>query len=227
MNQIQRFRIWAEKHRKKEGIICHFYYSDKQTIMGRTKKPRQKQYYTRVDYAYFNLFCDSQEWFVKGTPEHGISGLSSQGYERSQVPCLNCYEINGKFYKALEAPEEEWNKEYEIGLILSKEGIRARFGEDRVKDVKLWREEDKKPRPPPKLSWCYDIGRKRAGTLSPFNRCGIVRIRIQKCRSLGIAIESIPIETIRGLLVKRGKCHAVRRFLQGKGWNELEIFPLL
>jgi hypothetical protein len=226
MSHIERFRYWAEKCRRKEGIICHFYYADKERNRdGKNKKAKQKQYYTKVDYAHFNLFSDSQDWLVKGTPEHGISGLTSRGYEKSQVPCLNCYEIDGKFYRALGAPEEQWNKRYELGIIFSKQRLKVHFGENKVKDVELWNH--KNQRPPPRLCWFYDIGKGRVGPLRPFNRCHVVRVRIPKSRTLGIAIKPMPREAIRGIIVKRGTCEIIRKLLEVKGWDDIKVFPLL
>jgi hypothetical protein len=59
MQELTRFKRWAERGR---GLLCHFYEAE----------GKQKQYYTKLDYAYFNLFTDSPNWVIKGTIGHGI-----------------------------------------------------------------------------------------------------------------------------------------------------------
>jgi hypothetical protein len=107
-------------------MLCHLYEAE---------GTRQKQYYTKVDYAYLNLFCSSKEWLVKGTTEHGMRSL---GTKKSRVPCLNCYQISDDFYEALEKHLVQNKKRYEFGLVLNKRALRKHFGESNVRDVDLW-----------------------------------------------------------------------------------------
>lgn len=72
MKETTRFKRWANKERKGRGLVCHFYEAG----------GKQKQYYTKVDYAYFNLFNESPSWIIKANPQFTvnllitISGLS-------------------------------------------------------------------------------------------------------------------------------------------------------
>jgi len=58
MKDLTRFRRWADQRRRRRGLLCHFYEGISE---------RQKQYHTKVDYAYFNLFSESPDWIIKGT----------------------------------------------------------------------------------------------------------------------------------------------------------------
>ncbi|MCW4047892.1 MAG: hypothetical protein NWE99_10115 [Candidatus Bathyarchaeota archaeon] len=62
MSQIVRFIEWAEEERVRRGLMCHFYMAES-----------DKQYYGKIDYAYFNLYSDSRNWLVKGTPKHELA----------------------------------------------------------------------------------------------------------------------------------------------------------
>jgi hypothetical protein len=74
MNEVSKFVKWAKEKIAWRGLICHFYIAES-----------QKQYYSRTDFAYFNLFCDSRDWVVKGTTGHGIR---SQRGKVHQLPAL-------------------------------------------------------------------------------------------------------------------------------------------
>lgn len=217
MKELTGFKRWANRHRRGRGLLCHFY-----EVEGK----KQKQYYTKSDYAYFNLVSGSPDWVVKGTTEHGIT---SRGGKTSQVPCLNCYQINNDFYEALNEHLKQVRKKYEIGIVLSKLAVKRHFGEDKVRDIELWDHRDS--RPPPAKCWLYDIRRARR-SLIPFNYCHVVRIRMPKTRLYGMPIGVIPRRAIMGLLVRKdGYDHnTLSRLLRKKKWDEtegFEIFPLL
>jgi hypothetical protein len=184
MKELTRFRRWANSHRPGRGLLCHFY-----TVEGK----KQKQYYTKPDYAYFNMFSNSPDWIVKGTTGHGI--CSERG-KVSSVPCLNCYKVNDAFYEGLETLLEEGNKKYELGLLLDKSALKRVF---EVIDVLPWNH--KGSRPPPPECWKYDIPTKKAA-LYPFNYCDVVRIRIPFSRIYDMPIAEIPGDATMGILVK-------------------------
>ena len=208
------FKRWANSNRKGRGLLCHFYDAESK---------KQKQYYTKSDYAYFNLFCSSPEWIVKGTTNHGIQ---SEREKTSQVPVLNCYQIDEAFFEALENHCDEATKKYELGIILNKRVLRDHFGEDKVKDVELWDHHDS--RPPPQECWKYDIATARR-SLWPFNFCRVVRIKIPRQSLYKIPIKGIPRNAIMGLIVKKEgyEDKAMTKLLNQKRWGNLEVFPLL
>lgn len=217
MKELTRFKRWANRHRRGRGLLCHFY-----EVEGK----KQKKYYSKSDYAYFNLFSNSPDWVVKGTIGHGIT--SREG-KTSHVPCLNCYQINDEFYEALDIHLKQGRKKYEFGIIFSKLAVKRHFGEDKVRDIELWDHRDS--RPSPAKCWLYDIPKARR-SLIPFNYCRVVRIRIPKTRLYGIPIGIIPRKAIMGLLVRRdGYDHSMlSKLLRKKRWEEnesFEIFPLL
>ena len=214
MKDLTRFRRWADQRRRRRGLLCHFYEGVSE---------RQKQYYTKVDYAYFNLFSESPDWIIKGTTSHGIT---SQRDRTSMVPCLNCYQVNEKFYCALEEHCGQSKRKYEFGIVLSKSELKRYFGEENVVDVGLW--DHHQQRPQPSECWRYDIATARR-SLIPFNYCDIVRIRIAKSSVYGIPISTIPRSTVMGLLLRQQGCNlsAIERRLRKKTWDEVEIFTLL
>jgi len=164
MKELKAFIRWANRERRRRGMICHFYIAE-------ISKEKQKQYYSKIDYAYFNLFCDSPDWIIKGTPEHGVR--SKRG-KPSPVPCLNCFEINGKFYDAIRQLSVEGNEKFELGLVLNKRMLRRRF---EVIDVST---KPPSPLPPPSECHYYDWPQQRARGLQPFHYCDVVRVEIPK-----------------------------------------------
>jgi len=210
-DEISRFIKWANKKSFHRGMLCHFYMEEKE---------KQKQYYTKPDYAYFNLFSSSREWLVKGTTEHGITSIRDK---RSPIPCLNCFEVNDKFYEALRKLSEEGNERFELGIILNKRKLKnLHFKVIFVSKL------TKPPDPFPPLNQChhFDWASKR-GALWPFNRCDVVRVEIPKSDLLGIPIAPVPYHTIMGVLVKRDQYDDVIELLDWKRFDETEVFPLL
>lgn len=198
-------------------MICHFYLK---------VKKKQLRYYTKSDYAYFNLFSDSQDWLVKGTTGHGIRNHRDRP---SKVPILNCYQIDNEFYEALETLCDDTANNPELGIIFNKRELRRCFGEENVRDVELW--DHQKPRPSVDKSWQYDIRTKRTA-LWPFNYCKVVRIEIPHSRFYGLPIKAIPRSAIMGLLVKQEgfEEEELSKLLRIKKWEEIEdfeFFPLL
>jgi len=214
MQELTRFKRWAERNRAGRGLLCHFYEAE----------GKQKQYYTKLDYAYFNLFSNSPNWVIKGTIGHGIR--SKRG-KPSQVPCFNCYQVDEEFYMALKAYCKESYTKYGIGIIFSKRRIKNLFGDDNVMDVEKW--DFRKNRPSPGECWKYDIGGKPRKKLWPFHNCQVVRIRIPPSNLYSLPIASIPKEAITGLLVKKEgyNIKMMEKILENKRWKAIEIFPLL
>jgi hypothetical protein len=212
VKELTRFRRWADHNRRGRGLLCHFYERDS-----------KKQYYTDSGYAYFNLFSDLSDWIIKGTTNHGIR---SEREKTCQTPVLNCYQIDEKFYEALEEHCNDASKKYEFGVILSKKELRHHFGEENVANIELWGFKERKP--PPSECWRYDVwsGRKR---LWPFNNCNVVRVRITRSRLYGMPIKTIPSAAIMALLVKTEGFEekAMSKLLKQKRWKDVEIFPLL
>jgi hypothetical protein len=213
MKELTRFKRWANGHRSGRGLLCHFY-----TVEGK----KQKQYYTKPDYAYFNIFSNSPDWIIKGTTGHGIS---SERGKVSSVPCLNCYKVDDTFYEGLETLVEEGNQKYELGLILDKAALRKVF---KVVDVLPWDHKDS--RPPPSECYKYDIPAKKPA-LYPFNYCDVVRIRIPYSNLYDMPIARIPGDAIMGMLVKKDGYNdkALAELLSEK-WEDLgdfQPFPLL
>lgn len=213
MKKISKFVRWANRTRKRRGLICHLYIP-KST----------KQYYSKADYAYFNLHNDSDSWIVKGTPHHGIK--SAKG-KRSPVPCLNCFEINEKFYdalKELQARRDEIRITFELGVIFNKRKLKNFFGRKHVIDVST---DYPSPLPPPRECHYYDRPRKRITTLFPFNYCDVVRIEIPESEYNHLPIVCIPYDKIMGVLVKEKNHQSTSRLLRSKGWGDIKVFPLL
>ncbi|MFX0117172.1 MAG: hypothetical protein ACFFB3_21685 [Candidatus Hodarchaeota archaeon] len=213
MTEMSRFVRWANRKRKWRGLICHFYIP-KST----------KQYYSKTDYAYFNLFSDSYTWIVKGTPHHGIK--STRG-KRSPIPCLNCFEINPEFYdalKELQAHRDEVSSKFELGIIFNKRKLKNLFGRRHVIDVST---DYISPLPPPRKCHHYDRPRKRVATLFPFNYCDVVRIEIPKSELSDLPIIGMPYDIIMGMLIKEEDFAGINGLLESKDWNEIEVFPLL
>jgi hypothetical protein len=216
MNGIDRFNSWVAQRSKQGKLLCHFYYSTNGD--SENEDSAQKRYYTKVDYAYFNLLSRAKDWIVKGTMGHGIDSSSI-------VPVLNCYEVNKEFIKALNEPVDKWAADYELGIILDKKGLTYEYGRSNIADVKPWHYGN----PPCALSrtWCFDIFEKRRGVLDPFNWCDVVRLRIKRKKDLGIPLKLIPHYLIPALLVRRGNYHVMRKLLERKRWRDVEVFPLL
>lgn len=207
MGRIDEFVSWAKKISYRRGIVCHFYIPES-----------TKQYYDKTDYAYFNLFCNSKEWIVKGTVGHGIT---SQRGKRSPVPCLNCFEVDDEFYKAIKQLYAERNGKFELGILLNKRKIKNDFKVIPVSN------EHPKERPPPNKCHHYDNPRFKKGVLSPFHYCDVVRIEIPKSNLHEIPIGFIPYRAIIGMLVKQKDRRAIVDLLKIKEMDEVKVFPLL
>lgn len=193
-------------------MLCHFYYQPKNE-----KKEKQKKYYTKVDYAHFNLFNKSNYWMIKGTTGHGIDTTS-------EVPVFNCYKVNSEFIKALKKPVDRWKADYELGLIMDKEKL-AQGCETYLRDVTISYFGDSKNESMP--SWCLDRGRNRKGRLDPFNMCDVVRLRILRNRYLGVSMKTLNSDIVKAVLTKRGDGQSIRKLLDDKEWNDCKVFPLL
>ncbi len=206
MLNIKKFRSWAKKESHGRRLVCHFYIKDS-----------KNQYYDNSDYAYFNLFNKSKVWIVKGTPGHGIK---SRMGKQSKVPCLNCFEVNDEFYKAIKELGEYRNSRYEFGIILNKRKLKSHW---KIIDVSTeWPESI----PGPNRCHHYDNPRFRSGTLSPFNYCDVVRMEIKK-KTLEQPIAELPRNMIKSILVKKGTKSDIRKLLIKKGFENIKIFSIL
>lgn len=208
--EITRFIRWANRTRWRRGLICHFYIAKS-----------RKQFYSTTDFVYFNLFSDSPNWLVKGTPEHGIK---SQRGKCSPIPCLNCFEINDEFYEALRTLCDEENEKFEFGIIFNKRKLKNQFGKKRVIDVST---NPPFPLPPPKKCHHYDRPRKRIAALYPFNYCDVVRVEIPQSKFHKLPIKLIPYHIIMGMLVRQEDRPAIDNFLENKQLDEIDVFSLL
>jgi hypothetical protein len=213
MNELSKFTRWADKESPGRGLICHLYISES-----------EKQYYSKTDYAYFNLLSDSRNWIVKGTTAHGIA--SKRG-KVSLIPCLNLFEVDDKFYKALDLLSNEGNKRFDLGIVFNKRKLKGSFGKAKVVDVRpIVRPPD--PFPSPKECHHYDWARSRH-KLWPFNQCDVVRLEIPES-DFGLPIAIIPYQAIMGMLTRRKDYHGITKIVQDtKRWDtdKVQIFPLL
>ena len=207
MNSLDRFRRWAKEYSYRRGIICHFYISERDEAEedDADSKTKQRQYYTKTDYAFFNLFSKADEWVVKGTMHHGVR---DKYRDLCRVPCLNCFEVNKEFLKALGQLKIKGNDKFEVGVLFNKRKLRMHFGSDEVCDVDDWIKNGC-PKLPNKECWRFDNKRKRKGVLDPFNLCDVVRVRIPKSGLRRLPIYSIPLEYTVGLLVRKGDHRAI------------------
>lgn len=208
MRNVNEFIKWAKKETYRRGLVCHFYIHKS-----------KKQYYDKTDYAYFNLFCDSQDWIVKGTTGHGIS---SQRNKRSKIPCLNCFEVNDKFYKAIRKLSAGGNDKFKFGIILNKRILKKDFEVINVSTII-----PNGKRPPLNECHCFDIAHKRRWVLNPFNYCDVIRIEIPESEISEEPITRIPKRAIAGMLVKNDDSRAVNKLLKENGKGRINVFPIL
>jgi hypothetical protein len=218
LKRFEKFKTWIKENSYRRGIICHFYIAEREKKSEVTKKgkSKQKQYYTKADYAFFNMLSDVNHWIVKGTIHHGVKDKYG---DLCRIPCLNCFEVNKKFFKALRQLGEMGNDKFELGVLFNKRKLRNRY---EIRDVDEW---DYHPLPN-KQCWGYDIFSKRRKVLEPFNFCDVVRVKIPKGDLRGLPIELLPIDIVMGLLVRKEDYQVVRD-LPKVNENDLEVFPLL
>lgn len=213
MKSVAKFRKWARKVSKKKGLICHFYILEKD-------EQRDKQYYGKKDYVYFNLCSSSRDWIVKGTPHHGITDRHNKP---SEIPCLNCYQVNDKFFEALKQLQLEKSKKFEFGIILNKRKLKKIF---EVIKVRRWEYGKNSQKPRARKCHHYDDFRFRK-SLEPFNYCDVVRLEIPKQIFLKVPVTRIPYKALMGFFVTRGHKQAIRKLLKEKKMEQVKIFPLL
>lgn len=206
MKELEFIR-WAKRESLRRGMICHFYIAES-----------TKQYYDKTDYAYFNFFCDSRDWIVKGTLGHGIK---SQRGKTSPIPCLNCFEINDEFYKAFKKLCSEGNEKFELGIIFNKRKLKNRF--ETIDVSTEWPDQ----LPPPNQCHRYDNPRYRRGVLDPFNYCDVVRVEIPESNLHKIPIKAIPYQAVMGMLIKRKDRSAIVSLLKSKRMDKVKVFALL
>ena len=213
MSNLNKFSHWAEKESNRRGLLCHFYISGS-----------EKQYYSTTDYAYFNLFSESYDWIVKGTTGHGIA--SKRG-KTSTVPCLNCFEVNDKFFEALDRLSQQSNPRFELGIVLNKRKLKTKFGKSKMIEVDpVFKPPE--PFPSPRECHHYDWARSRR-KLWPFNKCDVVRLEIPES-DFGLPMAAIHYDTIMGMLTRAKEYRGIANMLQDiKKWNvaEIGIFPVL
>jgi hypothetical protein len=207
MTERSRFTRWVMRLSPRRGLICHFYIEEK-----------AKPFYGKVEFAYFNLFSSSRDWLVRGTKNHGIS--SARG-RKSQVPCLNCFEVNEGFCGAIKEYETDRNGRFEIGVIFNKRKLKKDF---EVINVSTNRPN---PLPPPNKCHLFDNPRFRVNVLRPFHYCDIVRVEIPAEVDQFPAVSSIRWDAIMGVLVKPRNQNDIARLLHDKGLEQVEIFGVL
>jgi hypothetical protein len=222
MKELEKFKRWVKECSYRRGVICHFYISKGDKEEEAKGKAKQVQYFTKADYAFFNLFSQADEWVVKGTIHNGVKDKYG---DLCRVPCLNCFEVNNKFLKALGQLNVNGNDRFEIGVLLNKRRVRMHFGKNEVCDVDDWMKTGC-PELPNKQCWKYDIFWKRRWVLDPFNFCDVVRIKIPKSGLRRLPIYPIPLENTFGLLVKRSDYVAILGLPKIKEYA-LEVFPVL
>lgn len=223
MRSLEVFKRWVDEYSYRRGIVCHFYISRPgNEEEDRDDEARQVQYFTKVDYAFFNLFNQAKEWIIKGTPHNGVRDKYG---DPCRVPCLNCFEVNKKFLKALKELGISGNSKFEIGVLFNKRGLRSHFGSDDVCDVDDWMKSGC-PELPNKQCWRYDIPWKKKGVLDPFNFCDVVRVRTRKSSLRRLPIHAIPIQHIVGLLVRKSDHKAVLDSPKSIKYT-FEVFPVL
>lgn len=223
MKSLDRFKRWVKEYSYRRGVICHFYISKQGNEEADTEqKTKRVQYFTKADYAFFNLFSEAEDWVVKGTTHNGVRDKYG---DLCRVPCLNCFEVNKKFLKALGQLSIHENDKFEIGVLFNKRRLRSHFGKDQLCNVEDWMKNGC-PKLPNKQCWKYDIFWKRRWVLNPFNFCDVVRIRMPKSRLRRLPIYPIPLEYVVGLLVRRSDYRPV---LDSSKITEhaLEVFPVL
>jgi hypothetical protein len=223
VKRFERFKSWVNENSPGRRIVCHFYIAEKPKVEknAKSKEAKQKQYFTKVDYAFFNLLSDSEEWVVKGTVHNGIKDKYGA---LCRIPCLNCFEVDGDFLKSLKQLPVTGNDKFEVGILLNKRKLRSLFGRENVCDVAEWKHGDDPQ--PNKRCWRYDIFSQRRWVLNPFNYCKVIRVRIKKTHLRGLPITAIPTTTVMGLFVRKEDYNAVR-YLPKVLENDLEVFPLL
>jgi len=213
MNELNRFIHWANKEMAGRRLVCHFYISES-----------EKPYYSKTDYAYFNLLSDSRNWIVKGTTGHGIR--SGRG-KASPIPCLNLFEVNEKFFNALDLLSNQGNKRFDVGIIFNKRRLKGSFGKAKVVNVTpIFGPPD--PFPSPKECHRYDWVRSRY-RLWPFNKCDVVRLEIPES-DFGLPIATIPYQAIAGMLIRRKDYHGIAKIMQDTkrlDTSRIQIFGLL
>jgi hypothetical protein len=211
MKPITKFKKWWKKASFGRGMLCHFYIEQNQN------NENQKQYYDKIDYAYLNLLSGSRNWIVKGTANHGIK---SRRGKCSQVPCLNCFEVNEKFFTALKKSEEEDNNRFALGILLNKRRIKGRF---HVIDVSI-----KRPHgyiPPNKCHYYDNVYFRKA--LIPFNYCDVVRVEIPHSGLFGMPFAELKAKEILGILSRKRNHRAICKEIKKKHMNNVQVFSLL
>jgi hypothetical protein len=209
MNDFVRFNRWVNKLSPRRGLVCHFYMQEK-----------DKKYHGKIDFAYFNLVSNSRDWVIKGTKEHGISN----NHRKSQIPCLNCFDVNEKFENALRDLGEKENFIFELGVIFNKRKLKNDF--KKVIDVSTkWPD----PFPLPNKCHYYDDPRFRKGPLQPFHFCDVVRIETKRnryCNDID-GIDIVRGDAILAMLVKQEKQEEILELLRIKGLNQVKTFAVL
>lgn len=211
MKKTNDFIKWVKNNAKNRGILCHFY------IHQTDGEDGQKQYYDKMDYAHFNLLSYSHSWVVKGTPNHGINSMRGK---RSQVPCLNCFEVDDDFNDAFKKLSKEGNKRFELGILLNKRMLKSSL---KIIDVTIG---IPSPRPQPNKCHHYDLPRGRLA-LQPFNHCKVVRIEIPKNKVIEEPIVELKGKVIMGLLVRSKMKMKIIRLLKSKGLGHVKVFSIL
>jgi hypothetical protein len=152
---------------------------------------------------------------MKGTPNHGIK---SQNGRTSQVPCLNCFEVNRKFYDALKRLHNEGNQKFQLGILLNKRKLKTIYNVINVCTTPPF------PRPPLKECHHYDFPQFRRGALDPFNFCDVVRVESPPTNLLNLPLARVSEDSIMGMLVRKEDYSDIENLWE---WDKIKLFPVL
>jgi hypothetical protein len=210
MTRAGKFSSWARRISYDKGMLCHFYLTN-----------FEKQYYDNSNFAFMNLASSARGWVVKGTTDLGITGRNGK---KSQVPCLNCFEVDDAFFKAFREFEGDANPRFQFGLLLNRRKLKNRFGKEKVIPVST--DPPFSPRPPQNMAHYFDIPGQRRGVLGSFNKCKVVRVVIPHHEELNMPIIELPKGVIFGILVKRGLMGVAKKLLRQKGMYDVAVLEL-
>lgn len=206
-NECKKFIRWAKEKEKGKGLLVHFY----------IKKKSER--YEPPDFFILNMLFMSREIFMKGTTGHGVKYKDRP----CEVPVLNFFEVNGKFYDAIKEYYKNRGsyQKYQYAIILDKRKMGGMFRLVMVKDIS-----EATGRIGPRNCHHYDVFRSRVGSFQPFNYCGVTRAEVKSDRVLRKPIARIPTNFLIGIMVPKEEKRIFRELLKQKGLTSVEVFAL-
>ena len=206
--EFKKFVRWAKEEEKGKGLLGHFYIK------------RKTERYEPPDFFILNMLSKDKEIFMKGTTGHGVK--DNRG-KPSETPCLNFYEVDDRFYKAMKEYYRNRGKfplNYTYAIILDKRKMGERFLLIEVKS--RWKATE---RIGPRNCHYYDDPRFRR-VLRPFNNCGITRAEVKPDKIIKKPFARIPTNLLIGILTPKKEKRIFRDLLKKKGLNKVEVFAL-